>query len=223
VAEGASQVVPSLLQQPLEHECASHVQLPPTHSNPDPGLHAGPWPQWQVPFEAQPSDSMGSHAMHALPSIPHVPNSDGLQVFVTGSQQPDGQEVELQTQVELTQTCPIGHASALPQLQLPDVEQLSAVVESHAEHALPPAPHVANVVGSQAAPAQQPVAHVCEHPVQTLLTQLALLGHGLQAVPPVPQAWSVLPCWHTPVASQHPPEHEVPLQTQLPFKQTCPA
>ena len=103
----------------------------------------------------------------------------------------------------------------------PELEQLSALVGSQAEQAPPPAPQVPSAGASHAAPAQQPVAHVCEQPSHTLFTQFALLGQLLHADPPAPHAPLAVPGRQT-LPEQHPVGHEVLLHTHDPPEQTCP-
>jgi hypothetical protein len=160
------------------------------------------------------SETFGSQGLHALPLIPQLANADATHVLPW--QQPVGHDVELQTHAEFLQTWPAPHAGPVPQLQVPDREQLSAFAGSHAEHAFPPEPQVASDGVSQVAPEQHPLAHVCAQPVHALATQLDGDGHGLQEDPPVPQASFAVPGRHWPLVVQHPLGHEVLLQTQAP-------
>jgi hypothetical protein len=217
VADGALQVEP--LQHPDAHDAASQTQLPMMHCWPAP--HAAPEPQWQVPFEAQLSETIGSHGVHELPLIPQFANDDWTHVLPW--QQPVGHDVELQTHAMFRQTWPAPHAGPVPQLQAPDAEQLSAFVESHAEHALPPEPQAVIDGVSHVAPEQHPLAHVCVQPEHALPAQLDGDGQGLQEDPPVPHASFAVPGMHWLVLEQHPLGHDVALQTQAPPMHSCPA
>jgi hypothetical protein len=108
-------------------------------------------------------------------------------------------------------------------LHCPFAEQLSEIVGSQAEQAVPATPQLANAGVLQFAPAQHPFGQLeAVHPVHTpAALQIWLAGHAEHAVPPLPQAPLSLPDSHV-LPLQQPLGQEVPLHTQTPPTQTCP-
>jgi hypothetical protein len=96
--------------------------------------------------------------------------------------------------------------------------QLLAVKVLHTMHTEPPNPHESMDRWLHVDPEQQPVVHVVAQPVHAPDAQLWPFGQLVQALPPEPQAPSVLPAWHV-VPAQHPVGHETPSQTQAPLRQ----
>jgi len=96
------------------------------------------------------------------------------------SQQPFGHEVGSQTQAPATQRRPAPHAGPLPQAQLPDGEQRSAVSASQPTHAAPPTPQVSSEGVLQVAPEQQPFGHEVRQPLQLPFVQLSPAGQTSQ-------------------------------------------
>ena len=111
----------------------------------------------------------------------------------------------------------------MPQLHAPAAEQLSVAEATHAAHAAPATPHVANCDAVHVAPAQHPLGQLLGvQPVHTPPSaQFCADGHAEHAEPPPPQAPLPLPGSHVPF-EQHPLGQEVPLQTHAPFRHTCP-
>lgn len=112
-----------------------HTHAPPTHCCP--AAQTAPLPQAQVPEEVQVSARSGSQAAHAPPIVPHVEGVAALHVVPL--QQPEGHEVESQTQAPDTQRWPAPHWAFEPQRHSP-VAQLSADVALQLPHAPPPLP-----------------------------------------------------------------------------------
>ena len=97
----------------------------------------------------------------------------------------------MHTQLPPTHACPAPHAAEDPHLQTPAVEQLFAIVESHAAQAAPPTAHVAKAGAVHVAPEQQPLAQLVE--VQLVQTWFAQFWGGVEGqmehpVPPEPHA-----------------------------------
>lgn len=162
VGDATAQVV-AFTQQPAQ-EPAVHTQEPFEQTSPCP--QGDPWPHAHVP-PAQLSAVM-PHASHVLPSVPHV-DDDG-DTHASLAQHPVGHDCALQTHCPRMQTCPEMHGCPVPQLQLPDCEQLSALVRLQPEHASPPVPHAVSVGDTQLAPLQHPFGQfVAVHPVHTPL------------------------------------------------------
>jgi hypothetical protein len=118
-----------------------------------------------------------------------MPHDDALIAAVdtqrpAPSQQPDGHEVALHTQLPPWHTCPAAHAAPLPHPHAPPW-QVSAV-EGHAAHAAPPVPHWLAVRLVTHTPAeQQPVGQlVASHTHEPSLRQCCPAGHTA----PLPQA-----------------------------------
>ena len=90
------------LQQPDGQVAELHA--PPTHKPPShvwAAPHEGPEPHRQAPEAVQLSALFAPHATHAVPGAEQVVSERAAQAFAT--QQPAGQEVASQTQLELTQ------------------------------------------------------------------------------------------------------------------------
>ena len=152
-----------------------HTHAPPVQTRPTP--HSGPEPHWHAPF-AQLSARVESQGVQPLPSMPQL-DSDGA-VHVPPEQHPVEQEVASHTQLPAAEhSCPVAQAGSDPQLQVPDAEQLSALVVSHAEHASPVVPQVATEGVSHIAPTQHPPGQFdAVHPVQMPLVHVCGLGHA---------------------------------------------
>ena len=219
VADAVEHAV-GLLEQHPAHESGVHAHEPSVQTRPAP--HAGPVPHLHTPF-AQPSAVVGSQGLQVLPSTPQAPSDGGVHVPL--AQHPAGHELPLQTQVPCEEhSCPVAHTGPVPQLQVPDVEQLLALVVSQAEQAWPSIPQVVTDGASQVAPTQHPpVQFDVVQPVQTPFVHVCGLGHALHDEPPVPQAAVVVPASQRLLVSQQPLGHEDTLQTQTPFEQICPA
>jgi hypothetical protein len=162
---GALHVVP--VQQPVEHEVASHTHAPPTQRWPTP--HAAPAPHWQPPA-AQLSARVVSQVAQPPPAVPHAVVDGVWQTLPL--QQPLGQLAALHTHAPPTHACPAPQGAPVPHAHAPAVQR-SDVVASHAPHAPPAGPHaVALVVATHVLPWQQP-AHVEAQPAQLPPTQLS--------------------------------------------------
>jgi hypothetical protein len=141
---------------------------------------------------------------------------------VVPEQQPVGQEIALHTQEPPMHTWPAAHGEPLPHRHWPCAEQLSDVFGSQAVHAPPLMPHAASDRALHVGPEQQLEAQVAAHPAQVPETHGCVPGQGEQALPPLPQAVTLLPGWHV-FPSQQPVGHESESHTQVPFRQRCPA
>ncbi len=141
---------------------------------------------------------------------------------VVPKQQPLAHDVVLHVQLPATHCWPGAHALLTPQVHAPFV-QLSARFGSQATHAPPFAPQFCNDGGSHVLPEQQPLVHVCEHPVQALFVHCAPPGHATQPMPPDPHAPGWLPGWQTPLPSQQPFGQAAAVQRQEPPTQAVPA
>ena len=137
-------------QQPLGHDVASQTQAPATHRCPT--SQAEFEPHWQTPptHESAPKPQV----THAPPPMPHAVN-DGVR-HVAPAQQPEGHELESQTQAPPTHRWPAPHAGLEPHWQTPPTQESAPVPQ--ATHAPPPPPHAKGVGVVQIAPAQQPLA-----------------------------------------------------------------
>jgi hypothetical protein len=149
---------------------------------------------WQMP---PPQLSSGGQAEHALPPSPHA------LVLV-----PDSQKPEVSQQ-------PRGHVAALHggPLHAP-AEQVSP--GGHSRHAAAPVPHAAATVPGSHFPklSQQPVGQVeALHvaPWHPPALQVSPGGHGVHALPPLPQEAVLAPDSQIP-SSQHPVGHVVESQ-----------
>jgi hypothetical protein len=91
--------VPAVVQQPVGHEVASHVQAPSRHRCPT--AHSPLAPQRHTPAGEQLSVRAPSHAAHWLPSVPHAAKLDVSHALP--EQHPVGHEVELQMHVPFEQ------------------------------------------------------------------------------------------------------------------------
>lgn len=123
--------------------------------------------------------------MQVAPGIPHC-DADGV-MHVAPLQHPLGHEVALQTQVPPTHCWPAEQGWPEPHVQAPVLEQPSAVVGSHATHALPPLPQAVSDRGLQLGPEQHPLAHVIAHPEHRPSPwQVSFAGQLAHALPPLP-------------------------------------
>lgn len=155
------------------------------------------------------------------------------------SQQPWGHEDTLQTQAPSEQICPATQGAWPPQVQAPDAEHPSPEVPHEAQLA-PPVPHAVDDGEVQILPWQHPsgqdeALHTHAPPTQACPaphapvdphehlppTQPLVVAElqVLQADPPLPHSDSDGDVTHV-VPSQHPPGHEVALQTQVPPEHT---
>jgi hypothetical protein len=160
-------------QHPLAHDVASHAQAPKEQCWP--GAHAALAPHTHAPA-VQAVLSVGSHATHAAPPIPHVASEDGMHAF--SAQHPLGHDAALHTHWALRHACPVAHAGAPPQVQLPSVHP-SASFGSHATQVAPFIPHNVTDGFVHASPAQQPLG---QEAAQTPLP----LDVEAPPMPPVP-------------------------------------
>jgi hypothetical protein len=98
----------------------------------------------------------GPQFTHAEPPVPQ--EEDDLVVMqVAPEQHPLGHDAGSQTHAPPWQSCPDPHADPIPQAHAPDVEQLSAFVESHVTQPFPSVPQLMSDAPSQVVPEQQPV------------------------------------------------------------------
>jgi hypothetical protein len=174
VSERARQVDPA--QHPLGHEVASQTQLPPRQRWP--AVQAGPAPQAHEPAAVQLSAVAVLQVVQAPPPVPQRAREAETQVVP--SQQPFGQEVGSQTQAPATQRRPAPQTGPVPQAQLPDGAQRSAVSASQPTHAAPPVPQVSSEGALQVAPEQQPSGHEVRQPLQLPFVQLSPEGQTSQ-------------------------------------------
>ena len=141
-------------QQPFGHDCALHVQVPPTQLVP--ALQAGLAPQRHAPITEQLSAREGSHVTQAAPPDPQAAVEPAL-VQVDPEQQPPWQLVALQSV----------HA---PPRQSPLLQ---------AWQAAPPVPQaVLSVPARQLCPEQQPFGHEVLSQTHVPFTQRFLRGHA---------------------------------------------
>lgn len=207
------------VQHPIAHDVEVHRHAPPEHTWPC--AQAAPAPHRHPPEGEQLSASPAVHCVHMLPSVPQSLVEVGV-TQVLPLQHPVAHEAELHTQWPLRHSWPDAQACPPPQLHCPAVHP-SAVTELHAMHAAPPVPQLPSDGVSQVAPAQQPEAQLAAvHDVHTPPWQFCSMGHDEHVEPPVPHAALVSPARQL-VPEQQPPGHDVPLQTQAPWTQACPA
>jgi hypothetical protein len=174
-------------------------------------------PHWQAPADVQVS-APTPQSTHDAPVAPHVDTDRGLQV--EPEQQPS-HEVASQTHSPPKQCCPPPQAGPVPHAHLP-AEHESAVIESQATHAAPPAPQVASAGVLHVAPEQQPVVHMAAHLLHTPALHASPVGHTVQDIPALPHAAFASPVSHV-VPLQQPPEHDVASQMHAPLTHRCPA
>jgi len=93
-------------------------------------------------------------------------------------------------------------------------------LEPHTEQGLPPLPQAVPALPGTHWPllSQQPVVQLDESQVMVVFLhwppeQASPPWHEMQALPPLPQANSELPCWHLPLVSQQPEGQLAELQT----------
>ena len=151
--------------------------------------------------------------MHEAPPVPQVAGERGL--HVTPEQQPLAQDVASQTQRPPTQCCPPAHSGPVPH-EHPFDEHPSERLASHAMHAAPAVPQVANDDARHCVPEQHPLGHA--HVEQAPAPQESPAGHAVQAWPAAPHAAGSFPVRQV-APSQHPLGQEVASQTQLPPSQ----
>jgi hypothetical protein len=216
VGPGVSQM--PFLQQPFGHDVASHTHCPLEHRCP--GEHSAAEPHEHAPL-THPFAREVSHDVQDPPPAPHD-RTPGVVHVPLVLQHPFGHDVALHTHWPLTHCWPAWHGLPAPHAQLPVDVQLSVVVWLHATQAAPPKPHAFGDRALHVGPEQHPVAHVCAHPVHAPDMQLSPPGQLAHALPPLPQAPSLLPGWHV-LLAQHPFGHETPSQTHAPLRHRCPA
>jgi hypothetical protein len=205
-------------QQPFAQEVASQTHAPPTHRCPL--VHAAPPPQEQPPA-VQPSAMVVLQLEQPLPLAPQEVTPGASQVVPL--QQPDPHDVASQTQPPLTQCCPAAHTAPEPHAHLPEEEQESARIGSHATQAAPPAPQARAVgVEVQVLPLQQPPVHALAQSPQTPLLQSWPDAQAVHAEPAMPHAVAsgLVSQWL--LLSQHPLAHEVASHTHDPPTQCWP-
>jgi hypothetical protein len=242
IGPGAVQML--LTQQPEAHEAEVQRQVPPTHWRPAP--QAGPLPQPQVPL----LQTFATSGVHAVQLPPLVPQAEAFAIWQVPlrSQQPFGQEVELQPQLPAGLTpvhCwPAPHALALPPHTHTRLALQVLLLPLQTAQAAPAFPHAAAVVPVWHLPvmSQQPVEHVDELQMQVPpwhfcpawqagpppQLQVPLVQpsancavHAMHALPPPPQLPAVV-CVTQVVPLQQPVEHEVVLHWQVPFTHCWP-
>lgn len=121
-----------------------------------------------------------------------------------------------QTQTPPTQWRPSPHWLNPPHVHAPAVEQPSARIGSHGEHAPPAVPHVVTERGEHVVPEQQPLPQVAaEQPAPQTPPSHGDAPQLWHMPPPVPHAIEVVPGWHLPWAQQ-PDGHVVELHTHVP-------
>lgn len=151
--------------------------------------HFGPVPQRHSPADEQLFAFAGSHGPHAWPLAAQAANARG--VHTLPAQQPVVHEVESHTQLPFAQRWPAPHAAPVPHAQLPDAEQLSAVIVEQLWQLPPLGPQVETVGAVHWLPLQQPLGHEAI----------------LQTQPPRPHTWpgphsASVPQRQAPVAEQ---------------------
>ncbi len=111
-------------------------------------------------------------------------------------------------QVPVESQHPVGHVVAL-QLGATQAPPVQASPDGQTVHALPPVPHAIVLVPVSQKPSesQQPLGqlealHVV--PMHAPPVQVSPVGHGRQALPPVPHAVLLVPDSQFPRESQHP-------------------
>ena len=165
----------------------------------------------QAPVAVHVSEVM-PQSWHVDPPSPHWPDVVGVTQVVPEQHPVFWHELESQTQLWLTQACPLTHCAFVPQRQTP-VEQLSANVVMHVKHVAASIPHVGNGDVSQLFPLQHPSGHdvvsqtqlppeqswpaahatFVPHRHAPVFEQLSavVVSHPVQASPPTPQVASV--------------------------------
>lgn len=141
-------------QQPVGHDVASHTQAPAPLQR-WPAAHGAPPPHRHWPLgQALAVEPQGTQTSPFEPQAPALFPARQLLAL----QQPEGHDVESQTQLPLTHRWPEPHAGLLPQRQ-PPLLQVS-VLPAHDRQAPPLVPQApADVPGMQLLPLQQPVGH----------------------------------------------------------------
>ena len=194
-------------QQPSGHEVESQTHTPCEQCRP--ALHGALVPQRHVPLPSQVSLDNAVHVTHVEPAAPHWAS---VRVsHVVPWQQPSGHDVPSHTHRPAAQRWPAPHGALSPQVHVPVAEQPSVSAASHAMQTLPPAPHVAALVGEwQSTPVQQPSGQW--QPAQTPAVHASPDGQVAQATPAPPHCAVVLPGSHV-LPLQHPVGHEAGLHT----------
>jgi hypothetical protein len=202
-------------QHPVGHDAESHTHLPPEHTCPLPQAVAPP--QVQLPVAEQPSPVV-PQLVQLPPPVPHAIDEGVVQVLFW--QQPVGHEVASQTHLPPEHSCPVAHAVAPPQVQVPLVEQPSAVAPQLV-HEAPAVPQVAEDVGVlHVLPEQHPLGQlVALQPLHAPLPQVWPVGHVAHVAPAAPHALGSVPGWQV-LPWQHPVEQEVASQMHAPPEQT---
>lgn len=219
------------VQQPPLHEVPSQTQLLPRQRWPT--AHGTSVPHLHFPL-LQSLEKTGSHEVQLSPPRPQAETPGGVVQTPPSEQQPPGHELPLQTQAPPTQFWPGAQAAAVPQVHWPAVHW-SAVDPLHLEQAPPGAlPQVGYVGGKQTSPLQQPErqdvlshwhepatqrcpgahrAPVVPHAQAPFEQRSAVGGQAAHAIPGAPQEETDLAVQRAP--EQHPPGHDVGLQTQV--------
>ncbi len=157
-------------------------------------------------------------SVHEPPPVPQAIDEGVVQTLFW--QQPVGHEVASHTHLPPVHSCPVAHAVAPPQVQLPLAEQPSAV-EPQLVHEAPAVPQAVEDVGSlQVLPEQHPVGQLVElQPLHAPLLQVWPVGHIAHMAPAAPHALGSVPGWQV-LPWQHPVEQELASQVHLPPEQT---
>lgn len=163
-------VTPS--QQPA-HEVPSQTHAPPTQRWPDP--QGALVPQRHAPPASQRSAVVVLQATQAAPPAPHAA-SEGV-VQIAPEQQPLGHVVASHTHPPSTHSWPAAQAGPVPQRHSPSAHE-SAIAESQATHAAPPAPHVVLELARHVLPSQQPLGHEVASHTHAPPAQRWPLPHG---------------------------------------------
>lgn len=159
------------LQQP-PHVEGSHTQTPPAQRCPSP--QGSPLPHRQAPAFVHVSAVM-PHGSHCDPTEPQLSEVTG-ETHVVPEQHPV-HEVELHTQLPLTQACPLLHGAFVPQRHIP-AEQLSADEALQPTQMSASMPHVENDEALHVEPWQHPFGHDVELQTQAPPEQTCPAAHA---------------------------------------------
>jgi hypothetical protein len=196
--------------------------------------HGGFTPHAHPPSLAHAFEAGVVHGWHMRPPCPHCAAVGGV-LHVLPAQQPLGHDAEVHLHWPCTHTCPEGHGTLVPHMQVPPAQVSAAAPQS--VHAMPFGAHCKALVTTHVVPlTQQPLQPEVALQTHAPPTHFVPTAHGppvepqthaplaqVSAAPPMVQSWQVRPMvahcvplsvvWHRPFL-QHPVAQLVALQPE---------